>query len=447
LNVELHYSPLDATSKSSFPAERHPQFEIIYVEQGSAQKVIGTSRIESQPGHVFFIPPDSFHRHGDPSKQATWSVRFHADAVDGHVRGVLAALAIIPAQSRCYMVPESDRLRWEERMRYLRYELQAAGSRDADAVRMVLRSILLDVANLAHLEQADSLLRRGVLDRVFKFIDERYRHPIGLRDVAEVAQLSPAYLTDLIRRETGKPIHQWITDRRMYAARILLAQTDSSVSAIADEVGFSDASYFSRQFCKVVGKTPRAWRVASRSSGSLSNDIAAPWNRADVTDDALVMYQHLRQLSEDLSAVKDAGCIVRNAVTTAFKVLKPVVSQFVQRNISRNRWLPGFTVVNEELSEKLPEANDTDGVLPLVLAGQTIVTQDLARSPSPFLRRIGEFGFASSIIAPIRYEQECIGAIRVLERKPRAFSERERLTLATIGSLTGLALRCAGPTP
>lgn len=439
-NVELHYSPLDATSKFSVPAERHPQFELIYVEKGTAQKMIGANRVESRPGHVFFIPPDSFHRHGDPSHQATWSLRFHVDAVDGHVRGLLAALAIRPAQSRCYMVPETDRLRWEERLRYLRYELHAMPSHDADAVRVILRSILLDVGSLAHLEQSESLRKRGVLTRVFQFIDERYRYPIGLGDVASAVQLSPAYLTDLVRRETGKPIHQWITDRRMYAARILLAQTDSPVADVADEVGFSDSSYFSRQFCKIVGKTPRAWRVASRRLGA-ANDFASPWNQGDLVDDTLAKYQQVRKLSEELTTVKDADLIVRRAVTTAFDVLKPTMSQFVERSLSEKRWRPRFAVVSEESQGEFPEANDADGVLPLVLAGQTIVTLDLARSPSPLLRQIGHYGFTSSMIAPVRLESECIGAIRVLERNTRAFSEPERVTLAMIGSLTGLALR------
>src|SRR5579872_406020 len=442
VDVELHYCAVDATNDFSVPAERHPQFELIYVERGTGQKMIGAHRVESRPGHVFFIPPDSFHRHGDPTRQAAWSLLFHADAVDGQVRSLLVALAIKPSQLRYYLVPDSDRSRWEERLRYLGYELNARQVQDAASVRVILRSIRLDVAALAHLEQIENLRKQRVITQVFRFIDERYRDPIGLRDVAEAVQLSPAYLTDLVRRETGKPIHRWLTDRRMYAARILLAQTDSPVSAIADEVGFNDSSYFSRQFRQIVRKTPLAWRSASRRAGTvLTSDLGSPWSRGELADDVLTRYQQVRALSEELTVLRDADLIVRRAVTAAFDVLKPALSQFVERNANKRSWSPRFAVSSREIAQELPDATDDDGVLPLVLAGQTIVTQDLARSPSQLLRQIGQFGFTSSMITPVKIESECMGGIRVLGESERAFSEPERTVLAMIGSVTGLALR------
>ena len=448
IDVELGYSPLDVSSPHSFPSERHPHFELIYVEKGLAQKTIGAHLVESRPGNVFFIPPDSFHRHGDPSQQATWSVRFHVEAVDGHLRGLLATLAIKPARARCYIVPEADRLYWEERLRYLRYELQTRRSPDADAVRVILRSILLDVAGLANVAQAESLRRTEIIGKVFGVIDERYREPIALRDVAAAVQLSPAYLTDLVRRETGKPVLQWITDRRMYAARMLLAETDIPVSAVAERVGFNDPSYFSRQFTRVAGKTPSSWRIASRrGSARAADDLGLPWNPQRSGSATAAELEAIRRLGEDLAALRGSDAIVRQSVATAFHALKPTLCQYVERDARDLRWRPRWAESAVSGSVELPEATDADGVLPLVIGGQTIVTQNLSGSPSEMLRRIGQQGFACSMIAPVRSDATCAGAIRVLERRPRSFSERERLLLATIGNLTGLALRCAQARP
>ncbi|WP_426484592.1 helix-turn-helix domain-containing protein [Flavobacterium sp. 2] len=74
--------------------------------------------------------------------------------------------------------------------------------------------------------------------------------------IADELNLSPNYLTDLIRLETGKTtinlIHEYVTEQ----AEILLLQTDMNVSDIAYQLGFDNASYFSRLFKKNKTYTP-----------------------------------------------------------------------------------------------------------------------------------------------------------------------------------------------
>lgn len=77
----------------------------------------------------------------------------------------------------------------------------------------------------------------------------------------------------------------------------------------------------------------------------------------------------------------------------------------------------------------------------MVVAGQTIVAQDLQRSPLETHRRMGCLGYRSLLVAPVMAASRCIGAVRILEREPRAFSEHERALLAMIGVLAGLAMR------
>lgn len=98
------------------------------------------------------------------------------------------------------------------------------------------------------------------LTPVFQFIDAHYRQPIQLSDVAQAAGYSPAYLTNLSQSHTGRTIRKWITERRMVQARQLLKNTAHSVKQIAEEIGYTDAGYFTRQFRKIHGVTPRSWR-------------------------------------------------------------------------------------------------------------------------------------------------------------------------------------------
>ncbi len=98
------------------------------------------------------------------------------------------------------------------------------------------------------------------LTPVFQFIDAHYRQSIHIDDVARAAGYSPAYLTNLSQSHTGKTVKNWITERRMAQARQMLRSTAHSVRQIAEETGYSDAGYFIRQFRKLHGITPRAWR-------------------------------------------------------------------------------------------------------------------------------------------------------------------------------------------
>jgi AraC-like DNA-binding protein len=104
------------------------------------------------------------------------------------------------------------------------------------------------------------LQSQPLLSRVFHFIETNYQNSISLREVAKEVGRSPAYLTDLVRRETGKTVLNWIIERRMAEARRLLLETQHSVERIAEAVGYFDRRHFSRQFLRLHKTTPQTWR-------------------------------------------------------------------------------------------------------------------------------------------------------------------------------------------
>ena len=103
------------------------------------------------------------------------------------------------------------------------------------------------------------------LSEVFHFIEANYHQPITLCDVAQAVGYSPAYLTDLVRRQTGQTVNRWIVKRRMAQTCSLLLLTDQSVAQIAEAVGYQNAGHFFRQFRQYHGTTPQAWRNAQRT--------------------------------------------------------------------------------------------------------------------------------------------------------------------------------------
>ncbi|MDZ8221765.1 MULTISPECIES: response regulator [unclassified Nostoc] len=102
------------------------------------------------------------------------------------------------------------------------------------------------------------------LKEVFDFIEANYYQSITLCDVAQAVGYSAAYLTDLVRRQTGKPVNHWIVERRMAAVRTLLLETNQSANQIAEVVGYQNEGHFFRQFRQYHGTTPKAWRKAQQ---------------------------------------------------------------------------------------------------------------------------------------------------------------------------------------
>ena len=105
----------------------------------------------------------------------------------------------------------------------------------------------------------------GPLQVVFDFIEANYHKPVTLKEVAQAAGYSPAYLTSQVGNLTGRTVNRWVIERRMSEARLLLSESDRTIEDIATTIGYQHTCHFSRQFRKYHGKAPNAWRNAERS--------------------------------------------------------------------------------------------------------------------------------------------------------------------------------------
>lgn len=86
---------------------------------------------------------------------------------------------------------------------------------------------------------------------------------IGLPSVkflADNVHLSPSYLSDLLRKETGKNAQEHIHFYLIDEAKNLLLNSEKNVSEIAYDLGFEYPQYFNKLFKKKTGKTPMEYR-------------------------------------------------------------------------------------------------------------------------------------------------------------------------------------------
>ena len=100
----------------------------------------------------------------------------------------------------------------------------------------------------------------NILKGFFENEEKRNDGIPSVKELANKVNLSPSYLSDLLKRETGlnaqDHIHYFVIEQ----AKNILLQTNHSVSEIAYSLGFEYPQYFSRLFKQKTGKTPLEYR-------------------------------------------------------------------------------------------------------------------------------------------------------------------------------------------
>lgn len=81
-----------------------------------------------------------------------------------------------------------------------------------------------------------------------EYLRQHYQEPVNALWLSEKYGLSPKYFGTLFKAATGKSIHEFVLDLRIYAAKEMLLGTNMTITAIAEKVGFQNEFYFSNCF-------------------------------------------------------------------------------------------------------------------------------------------------------------------------------------------------------
>ena len=114
-------------------------------------------------------------------------------------------------------------------------------------------------------EKAPSSIQH--IERMKHYIEDQYRNKITKNELGACIGVSPNYAAALFRKVTGLTISEYVHLRRMKTANYMLRHSQLSVQDISDHLGYSDSSYFSRVFKRLVGKLPSEVSAERTSRG------------------------------------------------------------------------------------------------------------------------------------------------------------------------------------
>jgi len=89
-----------------------------------------------------------------------------------------------------------------------------------------------------------------------RYIKENYSKNIGVKDICQAAGLSRAYFSRIFKQITGFTVVNYVNLVRCQSAAKMLRTGKYKVKTVAEQCGFTNYSYFSLTYKKVMGKLP-----------------------------------------------------------------------------------------------------------------------------------------------------------------------------------------------
>lgn len=127
------------------------------------------------------------------------------------------------------------------------------------------------INELLHLIITDALHHAGnaaepsvsdAVEQAYRYMNRSFQESITLDNIADHVHLNKNYLLRSFKKRYGMTPIDFLIRIRMDHAKILLSETDLSVSEIAERCGYSNSSFFCSTFKKRYGITPNQYRNA-----------------------------------------------------------------------------------------------------------------------------------------------------------------------------------------
>lgn len=264
--------------------ERHGHrfLEIVIVEEGSAVHVTEGGAHEVTCGDVFILNPSRTHAYRETRSFAIVNVL----ARESFMLQLQLEMGVMAGFQSLFNLGHfsSEKGGYAARMRLEEGEL-ATTLGYVDEIERYCKSAAHDgpvfchawgrllVAHLAALgSRSGSEGRFDALAQAIARVERSIVEPLSLADLVAQSGMSERSFLRKFKEATGRsPIQHQLLCRLRHACS-LLANTDLNVTEIALSCGFQDSNYFSRQFSRAQGVSPRAWRrnLCSRDGGPLS---------------------------------------------------------------------------------------------------------------------------------------------------------------------------------
>jgi AraC family transcriptional activator of pobA len=249
---------------------RHDFYQVFWMTRGAPSFHIDFDHLPIEAHTLVFVPPGAVHTFGAQHPTAGYILSFEEDFLEteGHSINLFTECPTLdPAQFRPVLaIPKSsfERVDYYCRRMFEEFNSKQEGYRGASAA--LLRLLFVEIRRCLLNHSAPNAFHKysALTARFLRSLSAR---PYQLATASEAARflgVSRSWLNQLVRQETAKNLTEHLRGRLILESKRLLAHSDLNISEIAYQLGFDDASYFTRLFRQVEGSSPREFRERYR---------------------------------------------------------------------------------------------------------------------------------------------------------------------------------------
>ena len=248
--------------KLDYREHHHTECELSVILSGSGIYLVHERTYEFHPGDMFLFGSNEAHCITDIFEELDiLNIHFEPRLLWEHSE-TTELLNLFAARSKSFRnrLPKEDTA-----LRELILELEGEISEKQDCY--VIRAKYLLFSALVHILRrydwvdqqraisAPSSVTRS-LKRSIDHINENLENKLTLKEIADVACMTPNYFSSVFKKFNGISPWEYITIKRVEKAVEMLRTTDMTKLEIAEQCGFSGSSNFYKAFFRVTGKRP-----------------------------------------------------------------------------------------------------------------------------------------------------------------------------------------------
>ena len=240
------------------PRHDHERANINFTLNGSFRETIGNHPQECEIGSVLVKPPGEAHGNKYNHKGAHCLVIELSPSRLDDVRA-FTGLFDSPAHVKDATLSLI--------MRRIYGELRG----QAPGFELVIEGLILEMLAQTFRQDrsSDYFVTPRWLAQAQELIHQHFNEKLSLAVIANAVQIHPSHLARSFRKRHHCSIGEYVRRLRLEYAAVKLFESDLSLSDIALASGFSDQSHFTRDFKRLWGLTPAAYKKL-RSRNSLS---------------------------------------------------------------------------------------------------------------------------------------------------------------------------------
>lgn len=260
---------LDFCGKYRNYCEKHNFWELCYVINGEVTLILENNETQLKSKDIYFIPPDKTHRYLSDSsnKNEIFVICFEtfsysmkslggsAFCTDDTIKDCLQK--IIAEYENTFFMNEDDHLD----------VLENPNFGGQQAIILQLEYLIICLLRKLSIEKNPDVVffyeedfYANLCGIITDYLRENVYTKLSLENICNKVNYSKSFLCKIFKEQMGETLFSYFNRLKTEEAKKLLEETDLSVTAISNELGFTNTKYFGALFKKLEGISPTEYK-------------------------------------------------------------------------------------------------------------------------------------------------------------------------------------------